>query len=332
MTERILITGGAGFIGSNFVHQTVREHSEFQITVVDAMTYAANKDNLKGVEDQIDFVEGDICNPGLMDDLVSKNDVVVNFAGESHVDNSLRDPDPFVHTNLLGVYSLLKAIRKYDRRLHHVSTDEVFGDLPLESDERFTESTPYKPSSPYAATKASADMLIAAWVRSFGLRATVSMCANNYGPRQHVEKFIPRQITNILLGERPKLYGAGANIREWTHVDDHNAAVHAILSKGKEGETYIIGAGEDAEAPNKQVMGLILELMGQPEDAFDSVADRAGHDMRYATDTTKIRTELGWRPRYTSLRDGLVETIKWYRDNVDYWRPQKQQTEERYGQ
>ena len=258
---RMLVTGGAGFIGANFVHYTVRHHVEYRVRVLDALTYAGDRVTLRSVADQIEFVEGDICDRALVDRLVAEADVVVHFAAESHVDNSLHDPEPFIRSNILGTYSLLEALRRHGGRFHHISTDEVFGDLALDATEKFTEDTPYDPSSPYSASKACSDMLVRAWVRSFGVAATLSNCANNYGPYQHVEKFIPRQITNVLVGERPKLYGAGENIREWTHVDDHNAAVHLILTKGRIGETYLIGSGD--ERNNREIMDLILELMDQ---------------------------------------------------------------------
>lgn len=328
MSEKMLVTGGAGFIGSNFVHYTVDNHPEYTIRVVDAMTYAANTQNLSSLASQVELVVGDIRDEELMDGLVAEHDVVVNFAAESHVDNSLRDPRPFVDTNVTGTFNLLQAVRKHGKRLHHISTDEVFGDFPLGSTEKFTEASPYKPSNPYSATKAGSDMLVLSWVRSYGLRATLSNCANNYGPRQHVEKFISRQITNILIGERPKLYGSGESVREWTHVDDHNAAVHAILKRGRIGERY--GIGSEREQSVKGVLGLILEIMGQPADAFDLVMDRPGHDMRYALDSSKIRTELGWQPQYNDLTAGLAETIDWYRDNANWWQPQKEATEAKY--
>ena len=239
----------------------------------------------------------------LVDRLVSESDVVVHFAAESHVDNSLHDPEPFIRTNVVGTYTILEAVRRHGARLHHISTDEVFGDLDLDGDDQFTEQTPYDPSSPYSATKAGSDLLVRAWARSFGVHATLSNCANNYGPYQHVEKFIPRQITNVIGGERPKLYGLGANVREWTHVDDHNEAVHLILSTGAAGETYLIGSGD--ERSNADIMRLILELMDEPPDAFDHVTDRPGHDLRYSNDSTKIRTQLGWTPRYGDFRAGL---------------------------
>jgi dTDP-glucose 4,6-dehydratase len=212
--------------------------------------------------------------------------------------------------------------------MHHVSTDEVYGDLELDDPERFSETTPYNPSSPYSATKAGSDLLVRAWVRSFGIEATISNCSNNYGPYQHVEKFIPRQITNVLDGGRPKLYGKGENVRDWIHVDDHSSAVLTIMERGRPGETYLIGA--DGEQNNKQVVEMILELLDQPADAYDHVTDRAGHDLRYAIDATKLRTELGWQPRYESFRTGLRQTIDWYRDNESWWRPQKQATEANY--
>jgi dTDP-glucose 4,6-dehydratase len=327
---RMLVTGGAGFIGSNFVHHTVRNHPDTEVCVLDALTYAGNRDSLAPVADQVRFVHGNICDADLVDRLVAGTDVVVHFAAESHVDNSLHDPEPFLRTNILGTYTILEAVRRHDRRLHHISTDEVFGDLALDAVDRFTEETPYDPSSPYSATKAGSDMLVRAWVRSYGVAATLSNCANNYGPYQHVEKFIPRQVTNVLMGERPKLYGAGANVREWTHVDDHNDAVHLIISQGRIGHTYLIGSGD--ERSNKQILEQILALMDSPADAYDHVDDRPGHDLRYSNDSTKIRTELGWQPRYADFRAGLVATIDWYRHNDWWWKPQKAATEARYAQ
>ncbi|HEX3492496.1 MAG TPA: dTDP-glucose 4,6-dehydratase [Streptosporangiaceae bacterium] len=324
----MLVTGGAGFIGANFVSYTVRNHPEYEVCVLDALTYAGDRTRLAGVDGQIEFVTGDICDAGLVSRLVAEAGLIVHFAAESHVDNSLDDPEPFVRSNIIGTYTLLEAVRRHGGRFHHISTDEVFGDLPLEGDERFTEGSPYDPSSPYSATKAGSDLLVRAWARSFGVAATISGCANNYGAFQHAEKFIPRQITNVLRGDRPKLYGAGQNVREWTHVDDHSAAVHLILSRGRLGETYLIGSGD--ERSNKQIVRLILELMGQDPGAYDHVPDRPGHDLRYATDTTKIRTELGWQPAYGDLRAGLAATIGWYRDNERWWKRHKDPAEARY--
>ena len=324
----MLVTGGAGFIGANFVHWTLANRPEHEITVLDALTYAGNERSLAPVRDRIRFVQGSVADAALVDELVSGSDVVVHFAAESHNDNSLRDPWPFVQTNLVGTYTVLEAVRRHGVRLHHISTDEVYGDLELDDPARFTPETPYNPSSPYSSTKAGSDLLVRAWVRSFGVEATISNCSNNYGPYQHVEKFIPRQITNVLLGLRPKLYGAGQNVRDWIHVDDHNSAVHLILDKGRPGETYLIGA--DGERSNSDVLTDILELMGQPADAFDSVTDRVGHDLRYAIDASKLRDELGWTPRYTSFRDGLAATIDWYRANEAWWRPLKDDVEAAY--
>jgi dTDP-glucose 4,6-dehydratase len=324
----LLVTGGAGFIGSNFVHYTVDRFPGYAVTVIDALTYAGNEANLAPSAGRIEFVKGDICDAPLVDSLVEKTDIVVNFAAESHNDNSLRNPWPFVHTNIVGTYTLLEAVRRRNKRYHHISTDEVFGDLALDEDRKFDESAPYNPSSPYSATKAGSDHLVRAWARSFGVQATLTNCANNYGPFQHVEKMIPRQITNVLIGRKPRLYGAGVNVREWTHVEDHNAAVHLVLEKGRIGETYLIGSGD--ERGNKEVFDLILELMGKPAGWYDHVVDRAGHDLRYSNDSTKIRSELGWVPRYMDLRAGLAATIEWYRANPDWWQPAKQAVEAQY--
>jgi len=322
------VTGGAGFIGANFVHQTVAERPDAEVTVLDALTYAGNKSSLDSIADRITFVHGDITDAVLVDELVSAADVVVHFAAESHNDNSLADPWPFVQTNIVGTFTLLQAVRKHDVRYHHISTDEVYGDLELGDPDRFTESTAYNPSSPYSSTKASSDMLVRAWTRSFGVRATLSNCSNNYGPYQHVEKFIPRQITNVLAGLRPKLYGDGLNVRDWIHVDDHNSAVWAIIDGGRIGQTYLIGA--DGEVNNRTVMESILQILGRGADEFDFVTDRPGHDVRYAIDSSLLREELGWSPRYEDFRSGLEATIDWYRDNEAWWRPQKDATEQAY--
>ncbi len=327
---KLLVTGGAGFIGANFVHYTLAHHPEHKVTVLDALTYAGDRTKLDGVIDRIRFVEGSVCDQALMHELVADHDVVVHFAAESHNDNSLHDPRPFVETNIMGTFTVLEAVRAHSKRLHHISTDEVYGDLELNDPAKFEPETPYRPSSPYSATKAASDHLVRAWVRSFGVRATISNCSNNYGPYQHVEKFIPRQITNVLSGEKPKLYGTGENVRDWIHVDDHNSAVHAILDGGRIGETYLIGA--DGELNNKVVLEQLLAIMGRPSDWYDHVSDRPGHDMRYAIDATKLRDELGWRPRYTSFGEGLAATVGWYRANEDWWRPQKDATEAKYAE
>ena len=324
----ILVTGGAGFIGSNFARHTLA-HTDDSVTVLDALTYAGNRESLHDLPaSRFRFVQGSVCDAELVDELVSGHDVVVHFAAESHNDNSLANPAPFIETNLIGTFQLLQAVRRHDKRYHHISTDEVYGDLELDDPDKFSETTPYNPSSPYSATKAGSDLLVRAWVRSFGVRATISNCSNNYGPYQHVEKFIPRQITNVIDGVRPKLYGAGLNVRDWIHVDDHNAAVLRIIEAGQLGETYLIGA--DGEQDNQSVIELILTLMGQPGDAYDHVTDRAGHDLRYAIDSSRLRAELGWQPQYTQFTDGLAATIDWYRDNEAWWRPMKQATEAKY--
>lgn len=330
--KKLLVTGGAGFIGGNFVHYVLKHHPDYQVTVIDKLTYAGNPDTLKPVLDHITLITGDICDAELTDKLVADTDIVVHFAAETHNDNSLFDPWPFMQTNFIGTYTILQAVRKYNKRLHHISTDEVFGDLELDDPNRFNEHTPYNPSSPYSASKASSDHLVRAWIRSFGVKATISNCANNYGPYMHVEKMIPRQITNILIGEKPRLYGEGLNVRDWIHVDDHNSAVMTILEKGKIGETYIIGADND-HTNNKMVIEMILELMGKPKDWLVHVTDRPGHDMRYAMDSTKLRTELGWTPKYTDtngMMQGLRQTINWYKANEDWWKPLKKATEAKY--
>ena len=327
---RLLVTGAAGFIGSNFVHQTVRERPEVQVTVLDALTYAGSEASLAASRTAITFVHGDVTDAELVDRLVAAADVVVHFAAESHNDNSLSNPWPFVQTNIVGTFTLLEAVRRHGTRYHHISTDEVYGDLELDDPAKFTPDTPYNPSSPYSATKASSDLLVRAWVRSFGVQATISNCSNNYGPYQHVEKFIPRQITNVIDGVRPKLYGQGLNVRDWIHVEDHNSAVWTIIDEGRIGETYLIGA--DGEKNNRQVVELILQLSGLDSDAFDLVSDRPGHDMRYAIDSSKLRAELGWAPRYGNFEDGLAATIDWYRANEAWWRPQKDATEAKYAQ
>ncbi len=327
--KNIIVTGGAGFIGSNFVHWVIENQPGVHVTVLDALTYAGNPDNIAGLpQDRMTFVHGDICDAELVDKLAADADAIVHFAAESHNDNSILDPTPFLRTNVEGTFTLLQAARKHDLRFHHISTDEVYGDLALDDPARFTEETPYHPSSPYSSTKASSDMLVRAWVRTYGVRATISNCSNNYGPRQHIEKFIPRQITNILCGIRPKLYGDGLNVRDWIHTEDHSSAVWDILTKGEIGETYLIGA--DGEKNNIDVLRAILAEMGKDADDFDWVKDRPGHDRRYAIDSTKLRRELGWQPKHTNFDEGLRDTIAWYEDNRDWWEGAKQETEAKY--
>jgi dTDP-glucose 4,6-dehydratase len=326
--RRILVTGGAGFIGSNFVHHVVA-HTDLEVTVLDKLTYAASRESLAALPvDRVDLVVGDVADADLVDKLVGDHDAVVHFAAESHNDNSLVAPSPFIHTNLVGTFTLLEAVRRTGTRLHHVSTDEVYGDLALDDPTRFTEETPYNPSSPYAASKAGSDHLVRAWVRSFDVAATISNCSNNYGPWQHIEKFIPRQVTNVIMGARPRLYGRGQNVRDWIHVEDHSSAVWRILTDGRIGETYLIGA--DGERSNLNVVRMILRHFGRPEDDFDHVTDRAGHDLRYAIDWTKLRAELGWQPRFSDFGGGLAETIAWYQGHEEWWRPAKEATEATY--
>ncbi|MFL6078722.1 MAG: dTDP-glucose 4,6-dehydratase [Ornithinibacter sp.] len=325
---KLLVTGGAGFIGTNFVLRLAGTRPDWAVTVLDALTYAGNRANLDPVADRTTFVEGSVADADLVDALVADADAVVHFAAESHNDNSLDDPWPFVESNIIGTYRLLEAVRRHGTRLHHISTDEVYGDLALDDPARFTESTPVNPSSPYSASKASADLLVRAWVRSFKVEATLSNCSNNYGPYQHVEKFIPRQITNVLQGIKPKLYGQGSNVRDWIHVDDHNDAVVTILEKGRPGETYLIGA--DGEQDNRAIVATLLELMGKPADWYDLVTDRPGHDLRYAIDSTKLRTETGWTPQYRDIRSGLAQTVDWYTTHEAWWRAEKERTEATY--
>lgn len=338
--KHILVTGGAGFIGANFVRYVVEEHPEVFITVLDKLTYAGNAANLEGLPaDRVKLVVGDISDAKLVDSLVQEADAIVHYAAESHNDNSLIDPYPFVQTNLIGTYTLIEAARKYNVRFHHVSTDEVYGDLPLREDlpghgegegEKFTPMTRYNPSSPYSSTKAGSDLLVRAWVRSFGLKATISNTSNNYGPYQHIEKFIPRQITNIISGIKPKLYGTGTNVRDWIHTYDHATGVWAILENGRIGETYLLGA--DGEQNNITVLRMILRNMGKSEDDFEFVQDRPGHDLRYAIDASKTREELGWEPQYTNFESGLQQTISWYKDNESWWLPEKKEVESKYAE
>jgi dTDP-glucose 4,6-dehydratase len=326
--KKFLVTGGAGFIGSNFVRYVLRERPDWHVTVFDALTYAGNIKNLEGLDEtKYSFVQGDICDEAAIGKAVADCDCVVHFAAETHVDNSVHNPRPFVDSNVVGTFQVLEAVRKHNKRLHHISTDEVYGDLEL-NDPKFTEKTAYNPSSPYSSTKAGSDHLVQAWVRTFGIQATISNCSNNYGPYQHVEKMIPRQITNILNGQKLKLYGSGRNIRDWIHAEDHSSGVLTILEKGKLGETYLIGA--DGEKTNKEVMEQIVELMGKDKSWIEQVNDRPGHDMRYAIDATKLRTQLGWQPKYTDFKVGLAQAIQWYKDNEAWWRPQKEQTEAKY--
>ena len=307
---KLLVTGGAGFIGSNFVRRTLASKPDVEVTVLDALTYSGRLSNLEGLEGKFKFVKGNICDAGVVDSLVSKADVVVHFAAESHNDNSLKSPRPFIDTNVIGTFELIQASVKYGIRFHHVSTDEVFGDLALEGTDKFTKDTPYNPSSPYSASKASSDHLVRAWTRSFGLRATISNCSNNFGPYQHEEKLIPRMIGLIASGAKPELYGNGANIRDWIHVDDHNDGVWAVIEKGVIGQTYLLGA--DNQRSNLEVVRALLAIMGAPEDYISFIGDRPGHDLRYAIDASGTEAELGWKPKHGNFEEKLAETVEFY--------------------
>ena len=311
---RILITGGAGFIGSNFVRRTLETRPEVQVTVLDALTYAGSLENLAGLDGKYEFVEGNILDSALVDSLISGVDHVVHFAAESHNDNSLKSPKPFIDTNILGTYELIQSCVKHDAKFHHVSTDEVFGDLPLEGPEKFTAETPYNPSSPYSSSKAASDLLVRAWVRSFGLKATISNCSNNFGPYQHGEKLIPRMIGLIAAGNKPEIYGNGANVRDWIHVDDHNDGVWAILERGEIGQTYLLGA--DNQRSNLQVVKALLKIMGKPEEFIEFIADRPGHDLRYAIDASATEAELGWKPKHGNFEEKLAETVEFYLSRI----------------
>ncbi len=339
MKRNILITGGAGFIGSHVVRLFVGKYPDYRIINLDRLTYAGNLANLRDVENRPNytFVKGDICDYDAMRSLFAEYDIdgVIHLAAESHVDRSIRDPFTFARTNVMGTLTLLQAAREHwngtweGRRFHHISTDEVYGALPFDGT-LFTEQTRYDPHSPYSASKASSDHFVRAFHDTYGFPAVVTNCSNNYGPYQHVEKFIPRQITNILEGIRPKLYGKGENVRDWIHTEDHSSGVWTILTRGRIGETYLIGA--NGERNNITVLRMILKMMGQDEDAFDWVKDRPGHDRRYAIDSTKLQTELGWRPTHTDFESGLRATIEWYTENRAWWEPAKAATEARYKQ
>ena len=307
---RVLVTGGAGFIGSNFVRRTLEVRPDVEILVLDALTYAGDLANLHDLGDKYQFHQGNILDSDVVDTLVSKVDLVVHFAAETHNDNSLKSAKPFLDTNVMGTFEIIQACVKHGVRLHHISTDEVFGDLPLGFEERFTPETPYNPSSPYSSSKAASDMLVRAWARSFGLKATISNCSNNFGPYQHQEKLIPRMIGLIASGKKPQLYGNGQNVRDWIHVDDHNDGVWAIIDRGQIGETYLLGASN--ERSNLQVVQVLLNYFDKPIDWIEFIADRPGHDLRYAIDASKAIRELGWNPVGGSFEEQLRELIPFY--------------------
>ena len=326
---KLLITGGLGFIGSNFIKHWFAVHPNDSIINLDKMTYAANPRNLTEFEGKSNyqFVKGDILDEITVDKLVSQVDTIVHFAAESHVDRSIDDPSLFVRTNVLGTYNLLMAAKKYNRRFHHISTDEVFGSIELGSSDQFSESTPYDPSSPYSASKASSDHLVRSFYKTFGLPITISNCSNNYGPYQHPEKMIPRSITNLLTDQKIKVYGQGLNFRDWLHVEDHCRAIELILLNGKIGQTYCIG-GLKKGTSNMELVKLMLKLMGKDESSLEYVADRPAHD-NYAVNWDKINRELGWEPKY-DLESGLKQTVDWYTANTSWWQETKAEAEEFY--
>ena len=313
----LLVTGGAGFIGSNFIHYILENYPQDKVINFDALTYAGNLENLKEVNNQSNyqFVHGDIMDTLLLEKIIPDIDVIVHFAAESHVDRSILDSDAFVRTNVNGTLNLLEVAKNNgNKRFHHISTDEVFGSLNL-GDPAFNESTPYDPKSPYSASKASSDHLVRSYCHTHKLPITISNCSNNYGPYQFPEKLIPFFITKLMAGEKVPVYGKGDNIRDWLHVKDHCVAIDKIIREGKIGETYCIGG--NAEKTNLEITHKILELMGFDEKQIEYVDDRKGHDQRYAVDFSKIKKELGWEPQI-SFEEGMQETVKWYRENIDW--------------
>lgn len=319
----LLVTGGCGFIGSNFIHMLRRERPGWRIVNVDALSYSGNPDNLRSVESDkhYEFVRGDIAEAALMRPLVARCDAVVHFAAESHVDRSILDSGPFIHSNVLGTQVILDAVRLAGdaKRMVHVSTDEVYGSLSLDRpEERFTEETPLAPNSPYSASKAASDCLVRAAHHTFGMDVVTTRCSNNFGPYQFPEKVIPLFVTNLIEGRKIPLYGDGRNVRDWIHVEDHCLGILAALEKGRAGEVYNFGG--DNERSNVEMTHMILKLMGRGEEMIERVKDRPGHDLRYAIDSGKARRELGWAPRLSAWPEGLERTVRWYRDNDAWWR------------
>lgn len=314
---KILITGGAGFIGSNFIRYWNNKYPNDKITNLDKLTYAGNLKNLENLPHpkNYNFIQGDICDSDLVDNLVSENDLIIHFAAESHVDNSIKDPKTFLNTNIVGTFVILNAVTKHNKRMHHVSTDEVFGSLELNSPIKFTETTPYDPKSPYSASKASSDHICRAMHHTYGTQITISNCSNNYGPYQHSEKLIPLFVSRLSEGKKVPLYGDGLNVRDWLHVEDHCTAIEAIIHKGKIGESYCIGGNE--EVSNKDITYKILKLMGKDESSIEYVEDRKGHDRRYGIDSSKIQSELGWKPAHT-FEEGLKQTVEWYKEHPNW--------------
>jgi dTDP-glucose 4,6-dehydratase len=323
---KILVTGGAGFIGSHFILYWMKNHPQDKIINIDKLTYAGNIANLLGVQENpnYSFICGDICNAEVVDEAMKGVDIVVHFAAETHVDRSIMDPLPFIHSNVVGTYVLLEAAKKYKiKRFHHISTDEVFGSLDLDDKSQFNEETKYEPSSPYSATKAGSDHLVRAYHHTYGLPITISNCSNNFGPAMYPEKLIPIAITNLLEGKKVPLHGDGKNIRDWLYVEDHIRAIELILDKGKIGETYLVG-GMHKGISNLEVVKRILKLMGKSEDCIRLVKDRQGNDRKYDVDWTKINKELGWKPLH-NFDEWLEKTIKWYKENREWWEKIKEE-------
>ena len=322
MSNRILVTGGAGFIGANFVRFALRERDDLSLINLDALTYSGNLENLAGLEDdeRYEFVKGDICDRDLMRDLMQRVDAVVHFAAESHVDRSIIDSTPFIRSNVLGTQVLLDAAREADvGRFVHVSTDEVYGSLPLDRPElKFTEQTPLAANSPYAASKAASDMLVRAAFHTFGFPAMTTRCSNNFGPYQFPEKVIPLFVTNLIEDKPVPLYGDGLNVRDWLHVEDHCEAILTVLEKGEPGEVYNVGG--DNERSNLELTKSILAILGKDDSYITPVKDRPGHDRRYAIDSSKLQTTLGWKPTRSAWPKALEDTVAWYRDNETWWR------------
>lgn len=312
---KLLVTGGAGFIGSNFIHYWLKKYKKDEIINLDKMTYAADPKNLEGLpKDRHKLIIGDIADAKLVNEIVKDVDIIVNFAAETHVDRSITNPKPFIHSNIVGVYVLLEAAKKYEKRFHQISTDEVYGSLPLNSRKKFNEATPYNPRNPYAATKAAADHLVMAYVNTYKIKATISNCSNNFGPRQNPEKLIPKTITNALQNKPIPIYGNGMQVRDWIYVEDHCSAIDLILKKGEIGEKYLISA--ENEMHNIDVVKSILKMLNKPESLIQHVEDRPGHDVRYALEPKKIK-ELGWKPKY-KFNEALKITIEWYKNQIGY--------------
>lgn len=330
--RKLLITGGCGFIGSNFIRYWLKEHGDDSIVNLDLLTYAGHEENLVDVADDPNytFVKGNIRDAKLVGELVESADTVIHFAAESHVDRSILGPEAFVETNVKGTFALLEAARKHKVHFHHISTDEVFGALELGSQEKFSEKTAYNPHSPYSASKAASDHLVRAYHTTYGLPFTITNCSNNFGPYQHPEKFISRMITNLIDGQPVKIYGDGKYVRDWLHVLDHCRAIDLILQSGKTGETYLVG-GMTQDVSNLEVAQMLIDYMGAGEGKIEFVKDRPGHDRRYAVDWSKINQELEWEPKH-SFREWLHETVDWYKANESWWRPLKEESEKIYKQ